>query len=92
MNDWQKRLVCNVNLFCTSADEEALTEMFKKIGGDARNVIVTNFDGMIIRPPGIIGGKGLMVGELFYILGLMLLQRLVPWDSDRKTLKDKGLI
>jgi len=93
MNDWKKRLVCNVSLFCTQSDEDTLTEIFSRTGlSDARNVLITNFEGYIVRPPSPSGSTKLTWGDMWYIQNLMILQRMTQVDIAVKQLKDRGVI
>jgi hypothetical protein len=104
---WKKRLVCNVNIYCTDVDEQAITQMFSKNGfNDARAVLITDFDGMIVRPPGVTATSNLTWGDMWVIQNLMILQRMVQADQLRKRveqqvadvavaiqkLKDRGLL
>lgn len=92
MNDWKKRLVCNVNLFCTAADDTAVTNIFSKGSGDARAVLITDFDGMIVRPPSPIASVKLTWADMWYLQNLMILQRMSQMDAALKKLKDKGIL
>lgn len=93
MSDYSKRNVRNVNIYCTEFDALNLEKMFERAQiHDARSLLVTNFDGIITDAPAPIAGQKLVLGDMWYLQNLMLLQRMQTIDDAVNQLREKGLI